>query len=134
MSRPVALVTGASSGIGLSFAHQLARRGYDLVLVARRVDRLEKIASDLSREHSIDCRVEGRDLSDPSAVSALVADLERDSVEVEVLINNAGYGLSGAYHSQPRAGLFYTSDAAVAPLLGDHVCPRITQTEDACLR
>lgn len=101
MSRPVALVTGASSGIGLSFAHQLARKGFDLVLVARRVDRLEKIASDLSREHSIDCRVEGRDLSDPSAVSDLVADLERDSVEVEVLINNAGYGLSGSYLSQP---------------------------------
>jgi short-subunit dehydrogenase len=101
MSRPVALVTGASSGIGLCFAQQLARKGYDLVLVARRLERLEKIASELSQEHSIDCRVEGRDLADPMAVADLISDLERDGVEVEVLINNAGYGLSGAYLSQP---------------------------------
>lgn len=101
MSRPVALVTGASSGIGLCFARQLAKKGYDLVLVARRLERLEKIASELSQEHSIDCRVEGRDLADRLAVADLVSDLERDGVEVEVLINNAGYGLSGAYLSQP---------------------------------
>ncbi len=101
MSRPVALVTGASSGIGLCFARQLASKGYDLVLVARRLDRLEKIASELSSEHSVDCRVEGRDLADPLAVADLVSDLERDGVEVEVLINNAGYGLAGSYLSQP---------------------------------
>jgi len=101
MSRPVALVTGASSGIGLCFAQQFARKGYDLVLVARRLERLEKIASELSQEHSIDCRVEGRDLADRLAVADLVSDLERDGVEVEVLINNAGYGLAGSYLSQP---------------------------------
>jgi hypothetical protein len=94
-------VTGASSGIGLCFARQLAKKGYDLVLVARRLERLEKIASELSQEHSIDCRVEGRDLADRLAVADLVSDLERDGVEVEVLINNAGYGLAGAYLSQP---------------------------------
>jgi len=101
MSRPVALVTGASSGIGLCFARQLAKKGYDLVLVARRLERLEQIASELSQEHSIDCRVEGRDLADRLAVADLISDLERDGVEVEVLINNAGYGLAGAYLSQP---------------------------------
>ena len=57
MSTPVALITGASSGIGLSFARELATRGYDLVLVARRRDRLESIAEELQQEHRIQCRV-----------------------------------------------------------------------------
>ncbi|MEC9476325.1 MAG: SDR family oxidoreductase [Planctomycetota bacterium] len=101
MSRPVALVTGASSGIGLSFAQELARRGYDLVLVARRVDRLEQVAQQLKQDHSIDCRVEPRDLADPDSIRDLVMVLDRDQVEVEVLINNAGYGLAGSFLSQP---------------------------------
>ena len=101
MSRAVALVTGASSGIGLSFAQELAQRGYDLVLVARRVERLEQIAQQLKRDHSIECRVEPRDLSDPDSIEDLVRVLDRDRVELEVLVNNAGYGLSGSFLSQP---------------------------------
>ncbi|PCJ08921.1 MAG: dehydrogenase, partial [Planctomycetota bacterium] len=100
MSGPRALVTGGSSGIGLSFAKQLAQQGYDLVLVARRRERLEEIAQQLTRDHQIDCRVEVRDLADPDSIEALVAALDEDGVEVEVLINNAGYGLAGAYLSQ----------------------------------
>ena len=101
MSGPIALVTGGSSGIGLSFARQLAQQGYDLVLVARRRERLEQIAQQLIREHQIDCRVEARDLADPDSIKDLVDALDQDGVEVEVLINNAGFGLAGAYLSQP---------------------------------
>lgn len=101
MSRAAALVTGASSGIGLSFARQLAQLGYDLVLVARRVDRLEKLALQLEQDHQIQCRVEPRDLSDPDAIKDLVTVLDRDGVEIEVLVNNAGYGLAGSFLSQP---------------------------------
>ena len=100
MSSPVALITGASSGIGLSFARELAARGYDLVLVARRRDRLESIADELQREHQIQCRVETVDLARSEEIEPLVERLESDGVEVEVLINNAGYGLSGAFLSR----------------------------------
>lgn len=100
MSRSVALVTGASSGIGLSFARELAQQGFDLVLVARRIERLEKVAQQLQEEHSINCRVEPRDLSDPDSIEKLVAALDRDGIEIEVLVNNAGYGLAGSYLSQ----------------------------------
>ena len=100
MSTPVALITGASSGIGLSFARELATRGYDLVLVARRRDRLESIADELQREHQIQCRVETVDLARSEEIEPLVDRLESDGIEVEVLINNAGYGLSGAFLSR----------------------------------
>ena len=100
MSSPVALITGASSGIGLSFARELACRGYDLVLVARRRDRLESIATELQRQYPIQCRVETVDLSRSEEIEPLVQRLESDGIPVEVLINNAGYGLSGAFLSR----------------------------------
>ncbi|MGE4620322.1 MAG: SDR family oxidoreductase [Planctomycetota bacterium] len=100
-ARPVALVTGASSGIGLSFARELAQRGHDLVLVARRQVLLEEIAQELTREYQIDCYVEPRDLSDPDSVGDLVESLDQQGIEIEVLVNNAGYGLSGSFLSQP---------------------------------
>jgi uncharacterized protein len=94
-----ALVTGASSGIGLAFARVLAARGYDLVLTARRQDRLQEIAEHLTRQYAIRVAVEPADLAEPDAVARLVAALSARSLTVDVLINNAGFGVPGSYAS-----------------------------------
>jgi len=91
-TRPTALVTGASAGIGREFAHQLAARRHDLVLVARDRGRLEQLAAELTSRYAVSAEVLVADLSDRSALQAVadrVADRERP---VDVLVNNAGYG------------------------------------------
>jgi uncharacterized protein len=87
----VALVTGASSGIGREFARELSARGYDVVLVARRRERLEELANELGgTAHVIAC-----DLArEPGALAGKVAEL---GVEVDVLVNNAGFGTAGRF-------------------------------------
>src|SRR4051794_8530235 len=86
-----ALVTGASSGIGEHFARQLADRGYDLVLVARRADRLEKLAAELpTTTHVLACDL----ASEAAGLSAKVKEL---GLEVDLLVNNAGFGLRGHF-------------------------------------
>ncbi len=97
MSRPVALITGASAGIGEEFARQLAP-DYDLVLVARRRERLEALAASLrSARADLDVRIDARDLGAPDAAAALAADLARDGVVVDLLVNNAGFGYHGRF-------------------------------------
>ena len=88
---PTALVTGASSGIGEQFARRLADRGHDLVLVARRADRLEKLASELpTATHVLACDLAG----DATSLPARVAELD---VEIDLLVNNAGFGTHGRF-------------------------------------
>ena len=88
---PTALVTGASSGIGDQFARQLAERGHDLVLVARRADRLEKLAGELStRTHVVACDL----VSDAASLPGKVAGL---GVDIDLLVNNAGFGTHGKF-------------------------------------
>jgi len=88
---PTALVTGASSGIGEQFARQLADRGHDLVLVARRTDRLEKLAGELpTTAHAVACDLG----SDAAGLPAKVAEL---GVDVDLLVNNAGFGTHGRF-------------------------------------
>lgn len=96
--RPVALVTGASAGIGEAFAREFARNGYDLVLVARRKERLQALASDLEREFAAATRVLVSDLSRPEAPAEILAALKNDAIEVEALVNNAGYGVVGRFN------------------------------------
>ena len=91
--RRVALVTGASAGIGEAFAEHLASRGFDLVITARRLEVLRGIAERLQEEHGINCRVIPADLTDPEAPRRILYELARDEVDVDVLVNNAGYGL-----------------------------------------
>jgi len=89
---PVALVTGASAGLGAEFARALAERGHRLVLVARRQERIEALAAELGNARAVAC-----DLAAPGAVAELIANVERSGETVETLINNAGFGLRGRF-------------------------------------
>lgn len=92
-SRPVALVTGASSGIGREFARQLAERGHDLVLVARDRDRLEGVAQELKQSYAAESDVLVADLSDRLALQAVADRLSDAARPVDVVVNNAGFAL-----------------------------------------
>jgi uncharacterized protein len=97
-TRPLALVTGASAGIGAEFAHQLAEAGYDLAITARRRDRLDMLAEKLDQTHGTQCHVIVADLADPSAPADICAELKGVGRPVELLVNNAGYAIAGVFH------------------------------------
>lgn len=92
MAGPVALVTGASAGLGVEFARQLSRRGHRLVLAARRKDRLEALATELGNSRAI-----AIDLGEKDSAARLIEEIESAGEKVHVLINNAGFGLSGRF-------------------------------------
>lgn len=94
-----ALVTGASAGIGAAFARSLAAKGANLVLVARREDRLAALAQELRAKCGVDARAIAADLARPEAPAQIFAALERDKIAIDILINNAGYGLPGYFHA-----------------------------------
>ena len=94
-----ALVTGASSGMGAEFAACLAGRGYNLVLAARNVERLEAVATNL-RRFGVSVHVERSDLSQAGAAASLVESIRRGNIRLDVLINNAGQGLHGDFIDQ----------------------------------
>jgi short-subunit dehydrogenase len=94
------LVTGASGGFGEEFARQYAAQGHPLVLVARRLDRLQKLGETLRQQYGTDVVVEQVDLSDTSAIIQLHARLRERGIAVEILINNAGHGLQGPFLDQ----------------------------------
>ncbi len=95
--RPTALVTGASAGIGREFAIQLAARGHDLVLVARDTARLEGLATQLHRDHGVEVEVLTADLSNRAALERVADRLSDAERPVDLLVNNAGYGLRGRF-------------------------------------
>jgi uncharacterized protein len=90
--KKVALVTGASAGLGAEFARQLSKRGHTLVLVARRKDRLDELARDLANARAV-----AIDLSRKDAAAKLMADIEANGETVDLLVNNAGFGLIGRF-------------------------------------
>src|SRR5688572_3738238 len=92
------LVTGASSGIGAELARQLAARAYNVVLVARRAERLSMLAEELRLTHGIHADVEPCDLTDPDERAALVARLEAGERQAVGVCNNAGFGTVAAFH------------------------------------
>ncbi len=97
-----ALITGASAGLGTEFARLFAADGHDVVLVARRRERLDALAAELASAGNgkkTRAHVVALDLGQPDAVSKLMAELARLGVEVDFLVNNAGFGASGAFHA-----------------------------------
>ena len=90
--KKVALVTGASAGLGVEFARQLSERGHRLVLAARRKERLEGLAAELGKARAV-----AIDLSKKDAAAKLMADLEANGEEIDLLVNNAGFGLIGRF-------------------------------------
>ena len=114
MSRPVALITGPTSGLGLGFARRYALDGYDLVLVARDVERLEQLAAELRAEAGVQVEVLPADLAS-AADRARVAD--RLAAGVRILVNNAGFGTSGEFWSADFVALQSQLDVNVTAVM-----------------
>ncbi|MEO5580912.1 MAG: SDR family oxidoreductase, partial [Gemmatimonadaceae bacterium] len=96
-ARTTALITGASMGIGLELARQFAMHGHDLILVARHRDLLEAVARKFEGEHGISAHVIVADLADPEAPQSLFDEVRAANLEVDFLVNNAGFGLGGEF-------------------------------------
>lgn len=95
------LITGASVGIGESFARQLGAKKANLILVARREDKMRTLADELSKKHGIQVEVIASDLAKPGAAHLLFQETERRKLQVDVLINNAGFGIGGPFLEAP---------------------------------
>jgi short-subunit dehydrogenase len=95
--KPTALVTGASYGIGLELARCFAAGGHDLVLVARSTEKLQTLAAELRSQHRVTARCITADLSTPESPRQIIDALKADSIEIDVLVNNAGFGNHGKF-------------------------------------
>src|SRR5581483_3219563 len=98
-----ALITGGSVGIGRELAKLFAQDGYSLVLVARNASRLQQVAADLEKQFGVSAKAFPLDLSSNAAPQFLFDQLQRESVAIDVLVNNAGYGKLGAFADLPYA-------------------------------
>jgi len=93
-----ALVTGASSGIGYELAKLFAKDGKNVVIVARSQDKLEELKREIENKYGTSVRVLVKDLSDPNSPQEIYSELEKDKVNVDVLVNNAGFALFGKFY------------------------------------
>jgi short-subunit dehydrogenase len=118
------VVTGASSGIGAEFARELARRGQNLTLVARRAERLRTLADELERDHGVRAEVSVADISTGKGRAGLVAELAQRGREVEVLVNNAGFGSAGRFQeldATKETLMVRTNCESIVALCGEYV-------------
>ena len=97
------LITGASSGIGVAYADGFAARGSNLILVARRKDRLDEVAKTVSQKYGVSVTVIAQDLAAPGAVAKLEKAVNAKKLTVDVLINNAGFGVNGFFIEEERS-------------------------------
>lgn len=100
-TRPMVVITGASEGIGQAFARYYAADGRDLLLIARRPEPLSRLADELRAAHLVGVEVLAQDVTAPDAPAAIDAALAAAGAHCDLLINNAGIGLSGAFHDLP---------------------------------
>src|SRR5580698_9614545 len=131
-----ALVTGSSSGIGAEIARDLATRGHGLTLVARRKDRLQALADELSAAHNVRCEVIAADLTDADSRAALPGQLEKRGLIVDILVNNAGFTTMGAVHKGDRdaeLSMVRTNVEAVVDLCTLFLPPMVTRQRGAIL-
>jgi uncharacterized protein len=98
----IAVITGASKGIGKAFADIFAKNGYSLVLIARHQDELETLQKELRQKYACDVKVLAVDLAQPSFADTIMAALQADLANIEVLVNNAGYGLAKKFDEMPE--------------------------------
>jgi short-subunit dehydrogenase len=112
-----ALITGASSGIGLELAKLLAAEGYNLILVARSAEALGKLAADLRHEHQVDAVAVPIDLADPAAPEELYRLLDEQGIFVDVLVNNAGFGTHGPFARSDAAAELQMLQVNIAALV-----------------
>ncbi|MFA7359605.1 MAG: SDR family oxidoreductase [Candidatus Kapaibacterium sp.] len=96
--KKTALITGASAGLGVEFAKNFAKDGHNIVLTARRTERMEQLAEELMNKHSVDIKVLGKDLSNMNEVQSVFETLQRDNIHIDFLVNNAGFGDWGNFH------------------------------------
>jgi short-subunit dehydrogenase len=113
-----AVVTGASSGIGTEFARQLAARGHGVFLVARREERLRELAAELDRDHGVRAEFAAADLENQAEVEALPARVAERGLDVEMLVNNAGFTTVGDVHENPdrQLGMIHVNCEALVSL------------------
>lgn len=98
-----ALITGASSGIGAVFARELAARGMSVILVARSADRLQQLAGGLARRDRVRAEAIAADLSEPTSIARLIETIAQRGLTVDLLVNNAGFGLHGPFETLAAA-------------------------------
>ena len=110
------LITGASSGFGEEFARQYAEKGHSLVLVARRLDRLNALAETLRKQYGVQVVVEHVDLSDIAAIGQLQERLREQGIAIDILINNAGHALQGPFADAPLDSVLSMLQLDVASL------------------
>jgi short-subunit dehydrogenase len=116
MVQKTALITGASAGIGMEFARVFARNGFDLVLVARRREAMDALAEEVQQKYQRKVFVIAEDLSQPEAVQRIDEILQKQSIEVDVLVNNAGIGDFGLFHDTDLARQTHMIDLNIRAL------------------
>lgn len=134
MTKPTVLITGASTGIGATYADRFARRGHNLVLVARDEARLNALATTLSSEHGIAVDVLPADLTDTSQLGTVEARL-RDDEKIGILINNAGAGLNGAFVDQTTDAVdrLVALNTTSVVRLASAIAPRLAQAGEGAI-
>jgi short-subunit dehydrogenase len=130
------LVTGASSGIGAAIARELARRGHGVTLTARRKDRLVELASELSEQHGVRAEVVACDLSSTAARHRMMKTVAERGLDVEVLVNNAGFGSAGRFQeldADTEVRMVRTNVEAVVDLCAAYVPQMVDRRRGAIL-
>jgi short-subunit dehydrogenase len=134
MTKTTILITGASTGIGATYADRFARRGHDLVLVARDEARLNAVATKLSSDHGVTVDVLPADLTDASQLATVETRLREDA-KIGILINNAGAGLSGAFVDQTTDAVdrLVALNTTSVVRLASAIAPRLAQAGEGAI-